>query len=215
MVQKIAPCCYLLLTKKKGFFMEEKNEVFEEPANQADNSETQDNNEGQASAPSEELILGKFKSVDDLAGAYRELEKHQGNQSAELGDLRQKTAFLGNIKEAWEKERQIREKGEELQKAAEKYNTYFQDPTFREIYKQAYLALGKNLDSDKLVNLIEGYVSSRIFAHDRNRAAGSETQKITDGMTFSENKVSSLTPPKKRLDEMTSKEVDELLDKLI
>jgi len=197
--------------------MEEQNKVIEEPAVQADNSETQVKNEGQAAAPSEELILGKFKSVGDLSAAYSKLEKHQGMQSAELGDLRQKTAFLGSITDAWERERQIRNAGEELKKAAEKYNTpqYFQDPTFREIYKQAFFALGKNLDSEKLVNLLEGYVSSRIFAHDRMRAANSETQKVVDGMNFSKNEVSSLKPPKKRLDEMTPKEVDELLERII
>ena len=42
--------------------------------------------EGQAvSAPSDEkLILGKFKSVDELTKAYAELEKLQGSQSKEL-----------------------------------------------------------------------------------------------------------------------------------
>ena len=35
--------------------------------------------------PKEELILGKFKSVDELIKAYQELQKHQGHSSEELG----------------------------------------------------------------------------------------------------------------------------------
>ena len=35
-----------------------------------------------------DLILGKFKSVDDLKTAYQNLQKQQGMQSAELGELR-------------------------------------------------------------------------------------------------------------------------------
>lgn len=36
----------------------------------------------------DDLLLGKFKSVDDLAEAYKNLEKHAGSQGNELGDLR-------------------------------------------------------------------------------------------------------------------------------
>lgn len=34
-------------------------------------------------------------------------------------------------------------------------------------------------------------------------------------MSFSQNKTNSITPPRKRLDEMTPKEVDDLLERLI
>lgn len=173
--------------------------------------------EGQAQAPLEELILGKFKSVDDLSKAYQELEKLQGNQSAELGSLRQNAALINNINQAWQKESAIRMAEKELKEAAQKYNTpqYFQDPSFRKMYGEAYLALGKNLDVDRFVNLLEGYVSSRIFALEKSRAANAETQGVLSSMTFDKNNSSSITPPKKRLDEMTSKEVDELLERLI
>lgn len=39
--------------------------------------------------PKETLILGRFKSQDDLADAYRNLEKKLGEQGQELGNLRQ------------------------------------------------------------------------------------------------------------------------------
>lgn len=42
-------------------------------------------------APKEtpELILGKFKSADELAAAYQELESFKGRQQSEIGQLRQ------------------------------------------------------------------------------------------------------------------------------
>jgi len=42
----------------------------------------------EAAAAEPELILGKFKSQEELAAAYRELEAFQGRQSGELGELR-------------------------------------------------------------------------------------------------------------------------------
>ncbi len=196
----------------------QEKELVSEPA-VADNSETVSQKvEGQAqTAPSEQLILGKFKSVDELSKAYTELQKHQGIQSQELGSLRQNSVIFNNINKAWEELRLTQEAQQELTKVTEKYNTpeYFQDPSFRQIFKEAFLALGKNLDPDRLVNLIEGYVSSRIFAHEKSKAAKNETENVINSMTFSKNKTSEIAPPKKRLDEMTPKEVNELLQKLI
>lgn len=191
-----------------------------EPEQVSDNSQKQEvsevKNEGQSQDPSN-LILGKFKSVDDLSKAYQEMEKYQGIRSKELGNLRQNTAMLHNIVNAWDVQAMVENGAQELQATAERYNTpqYFQNPAFKQMYKEAYLALGKNLDSEKFINLLEGYVASRIFAHEKSQAAKSETQKVIDSMTYSKNNSTSLTPPKKRLDEMTPKEVDELLERLI
>ena len=49
--------------------------------------------------PSSDLILGKFKSVDELIKAYQELQKHQGHSSEELGSLRKEMANLNGFKE--------------------------------------------------------------------------------------------------------------------
>ena len=201
--------------------IQEKETVLEPEVN-PDNSKTEPIAEGQAEvetnteAPSE-LILGKFKSVEDLSKAYQELEKHQGLQSEELGILRQNSAMFKGVQQAWAKEREVKEAEAEIKEAVKKYNTpeYFQDPSFKQLYKEAYIALGKNLDADKFVNLLEGYVSSLIFALEKERAKLNETQKATDTMDFSKNETSSITPPKKRLDEMSPKEVDELLERLI
>ena len=201
--------------------IQEKETVLEPEVN-PDNSKTEPIAEGQAEAATvaeapSELILGKFKSVEDLSKAYQELEKHQGIQSAELGLLRQNSAALNNITQAWDKQKQVKNAEKALRETAEKYNTpqYFQDPSFREMYREAFLALGDKLDADRFINLLEGYVSSRIFASERAKAEKAETDKVIDTMSFSKNEKNSLTPPKKRLDEMTQKEVDELLERLI
>lgn len=204
------------------------NDSFE-PAN-ADNSGVSENHyaesavqqvqpEGQSvQDPSEDLILGKFKSVEDLSKAYEELQRHQGLCSEELGWLRKNVSSMNQLKQSFETLYEMQNGFlQNIKRDQEKYNSpeYFQDPTFREIYKEALESLGDNLDTDKFVNLLEAYVSSRIFANNRKQSAQNETQQILDSMTYDKNNKSSFTPPSKRLDEMTDKEVDELLDRLI
>lgn len=200
--------------------IQEQNTVTE-PTSFENSNTANEQNEGQAfeqnqAAPSE-LILGKFKSVDDLSKAYQELEKHQGFQSQELGKLRQEALKIENITKGWAKEKEIQDAKDELLEISQKYNKpeYFQDQSFRDIYSAAYLALGKNLDTEKFIGLIENYVASRIYAKERENAAKTETEKALKNMAFSKNNNSSITPPQKRLDEMTPKEVDELLERLI
>lgn len=174
--------------------------------------------EGQADdAPSQNLLLGKFKSVEELSKAYENLEKLQGAQSKELGSLRQKSNFFNEIGKMLQKQQDTKNAQQEISKEIEKYNTpeYFQNPIFRDIYKEAFNVLGNNLDTERLVDLAENYVKSRIFANERAKAKQEENEKAIASITFSKNKVSSLNPPKKRLDEMTSKEVDDLLERLI
>ena len=206
---------------------QEQNQGGSEPdAQVSDNSQPMQQDEklvqetniaGKSNSDPANLILGKFKSIDDLTKAYQNLEKHQGMQSAELGQLRQNSVMLSNINKAWQKQNDIMLAKNELQAVSEKYNTpeYFQDPSFRELFKEAYLALGKNLDADRLVNLIEGYVSSRIFSLEKSNSAKAETTGALNSISFEKNSKSSITPPKKRLDEMTQEEVNELIDRLI
>ena len=184
-------------------------------AQKHETSNAQTKREGKSQDPN--LILGKFKSTDDLTKAYQELQKLQGLQSEELGNLRQHSLIINKITEAWEVQRRILESENELRELAHKYDSpeYFQDPSFREIYREAYLALGDKLNPEKLINMLEGYVSARLFAHEKQKSAQEETKHAIEGMKFDKNDKSSLNPPKKRLDEMTQKEYDEFLDRLI
>lgn len=43
------------------------------------------------------LILGKFKTPDDLAKSYQELEQEHGRKSTELGSLRKQVDMLSNL----------------------------------------------------------------------------------------------------------------------
>ena len=206
----------------------EQNQLSQEPVSSVDEpkktSENSFNNEntetstkenaGQSTDPVN-LILGKFKSADDLAEAYKQLEKLQGNQSSELGALRSQVASMNNANGALKVLENVLQNKTHLQEIAKKYPDYFADPSFKQIYSEAYLALGEDLDSDKLVNLIESYVSARIFAYEKNKSAEAETQQAIGGMKFDKNDKTVSTPVKKSIQQMTPKELDEMLEKLI
>ena len=190
-----------------------------ESVSRASFKENQAQEEGQSlKDPTDELILGKFKSVDELAKAYSELQKYQGESSQELGRLRKESSSLNTLKESLETMMAISGEMEGLiSEAKEKYNQpeYFQEQTFRDFYKEAITALGKNLDTEKFINLLESYVKTRIIAHDKSKLAAEETQMVIDSMNYEKNSKTSFTPPKKHFDEMTTQEIDELLEKFI
>lgn len=168
--------------------------------------------------PQEELILGKFKSVEELAKAYEELQKHQGHSSEELGNLRKEISSINDFRAKMDFFNAMQnEYLEVIQRDKAKYNSpeYFQDPTFKEIYKEALLVYGANLDTERMVDLIETYVAKRIQSNEKKKLADNETQKVLDSMNYAKNPKDKFTPPKKSFDEMTPQEVDELLDRLI
>ena len=84
------------------------------------------------------LILGKFKSVQELEKAYEELQKYQGRSSEELGNMRKELSSLGDFKNLCNFYQTMHDDYLELiERDKAKYSApeYFQDPTFREIYK--------------------------------------------------------------------------------
>ena len=171
--------------------------------------------EDKSENPSEQLILGKFKSSADLEEAYKQLEKLQGNQSYELGALREKVASLNKETEAFTFLRNIIENQANIQENAKKYPEYFADPSFKQIYTEAYKAFGENLDVDKLVNLMESYASARIFAHEKSKFAQAETEQARSGMKFDKNEKTVNVPVRKSIQQMSAKELDEMLERLI
>lgn len=186
----------------------------------SENTESVKQNEGQSGRtdPSNGLILGKFKTVEDLSKAYEELQKHQGKSSEELGSLRKELAnmntykeFAANLNGYQNSIISVIERDKEL------YNTpeYLQNPVFKEIYSEALMTFGDNLDTDRLIGLLDKYVENRILAYDKEKSAKNETQNILDSMTYSKNPKNSLTPPKKTLDEMSDDEFKASLRKLI
>ena len=193
--------------------------VEKEPAEKADNSElssnvTQKESQDNSQEP-ESLILGKFKSAEDLTKAYQQLEKLQGNQSSELGMLREQVASMNTNNEMLKLLESVYQSQSLIQDAAKKYPDYFADPSFKQIYTDAFKAIGADLDIDKLVSLVESYASARIYAHEKSKAASAETQQAIGGMKFDKNDKNISTPVKKSIQQMTPKELDELLDRLI
>ena len=77
------------------------------------------------------------------------------------------------------------------------------------------MVLKDSLDTDKLVTLLDAYANARIFANEKKKSAQNETQKVLDAMTYSNNPKTTFNPPKKRFDEMSEKEIDEMLERLI
>ena len=122
---------------------------------------------------------------------------------------------MKNIQDAWTKQADLMNCADELKSAAQKYDTYFKDPSFQAMYKEAFLALGKNLDADKFVNLLEGYVSSRLMQYQQEQAAKQETKEALSGMKFDKNKNTEFKPSGKRIDEMSIDEINDILDKFI
>lgn len=192
-----------------------------EPINHIDNSEANSQRqsdstkvEDKSSDPST-LILGKFKSTEDLTEAYKQLEKLQGNQSSELGALREKLTSMNNSNEAIKLFESIVNNQAQIQEAAKKYPNYFADPSFKQLYVEAYRAIGADLDVDRLVNLVESYAAARIFEYKKSQAAEAETQQAIGGMKFDKNDKTVTTPVRKSIQQMSPKELDEMLDRLI
>lgn len=180
----------------------------------SENTSGSDEKEDKSTNPST-LILGKFKSAEDLTEAYKQLEKLQGNQSSELGALREKVAAMQNNNEIFKLFESVYQNKAQIQEAARKYPEYFADPSFKQIYTEAYRAFGVDLDIDKLVNLVESYASARIFAYEKSKAAEIENQQKVNGMKFDKNDKTVSIPVKKSIQQMSPKELDEMLDKLI
>ena len=181
-------------------------------------TQNQENGESFETSKDPTLILGKFKSVQELEKAYEELQKYQGRSSEELGSMRKELSNLGDFKNLCDFYQTMQnEYIEIIERDKAKYSApeYFQDPTFREIYKEALLTFGSELDTDRMISLLDTYVEARIQANNKKKSAQCETQNVLDSMTYSKNPKSAITPPKKRLDEMTEQEVDELLERLI
>lgn len=170
--------------------------------------------EDKSSDPSA-LILGKFKSAEDLTEAYKQLEKLQGNQSSELGALREKVASMKRDNEMFKLFENIYANKDLIQASARKYPEYFSDPSFKQIYSEAFRAFGADLDVDRLVDLVEGYASARIFAYEKSKSAQAETKRAISGMKFEKNDKTVSTPVKKSIQQMTPKELDEMLERLI
>lgn len=170
------------------------------------------------SDPKDGMILGKFKSEADLSKAYEELQKYQGKASEELGSLRKELAQFNDLKEASSFLSAYQESIiPVIQRDRELYNSpeYFQNGVFKEMYTEALMAYGDNLDTDRMISLLESYVKDRIALYEKEKSAKSENQGVLDSMTYSKNPKNTIANPKKTINEMTDDEFRESIRKLI
>lgn len=181
-------------------------------------TQTQTDGKSVDSDPDNGLILGKFKSVDELTKAYQELQKHQGKCSDELGNLRKQSDLLTQITESVEKFNAFANSlAPVIERDKELYNTpeYLQNPVFKEMYTEALSVFGDNLDTDRLVNLLESYVQNRIEAYNKQNSAKNETESAVEALNYVANTKGSFQKPEKKLDEMTDEEFRSEIRKLI
>lgn len=169
------------------------------------------NNKNNNKTKNSDMILGKFKSVEDLTAAYKNMELQQGQQSKELGELRKKAELLENMqKESIEKDKTLKAAKEYFDKVIPKYqkNEYFKNPEFKELYAEAFNALGTNLDADKFVSLLDNYVAARIKMSEKAKAAKNENDNITSQMQFSNSAAKNSTKSMPKIDSLTPEQID-------
>lgn len=165
----------------------------------------------------DELILGKFKTVEDLKTAYQNLQKQQGEQSEELGNLRklhQVFQILANKK--GEEDSKFNDEMKYLSSYLEKYNNdnYFKNDAFKKLYASAYNALGTGLDTDSFVEMIEKYVASRLLLNEQIKKAEEENKNVTDSLDFAKG-VSKNAEKKLRFQDVPPSEYRKYLAKYI
>jgi len=192
------------------------NNTVSENTKTVDSEKTKGQSEN--SDPKDGKLLGKFKSVEDLSKAYDELQKLQGKSSKEVGDLRKDLAEFTNLKDVAGFLNSYQNSIiPVIRRDREIYNTpeYFQNDIFNEMYTEALMAYGDNLDTDRMISLLESYVKDRIAIYEKSKSAKNETQGILDSMSYSKNPACSIAAPKKTLNEMSEEEFRESIRKLI
>lgn len=163
-------------------------------------------------------IGSKFKSVEDLAKAYQELERKYGVQSRELGELRLVAdEYFAHKQNCERMQKQLEEFQQFIQAMPEKYHSdnYLKNKEFRNILKSAYEGFGNKLDVDSLVDLLEKYLAARASIAKKADSISSEAASATDLLGYATNGYSKFKGPKKRLSDMTPEELDKALDELM
>lgn len=164
-----------------------------------------------------DLILGKFKTYEDLKTAYQNLQKQQGEQSVELGNLRKLKQVLQDLA-LKQKEEEANElvKQEYINNYFAKYDNenYFQNDAFKNLYSEAFQALGTNLDTDLFVQKLEDYVLSRIMLKEQLKNAQDENKSVTDSLSFSKGEAKK-SDKKLRFQDIPPEELDKYIAKYV
>lgn len=179
-------------------------------------NEADEKNENQAENKSD-LILGKFKTYEDLKTAYQNLQKQQGEQSVELGNLRKLKQVLQDLA-LKQKEEEANElaKQEYINNYFAKYDNenYFQNDAFKNLYSEAFKVLGTDLDTDLFVQKLEDYVLSRIMLKEQLKNAQDENKSVTDSLSFSKGEAKK-SDKKLRFQDIPPEELEKYIAKYV
>lgn len=98
-----------------------------------------------------------------------------------------------------------------------KYNTdnYFKNDSFKDLYKEAFNALGTNLDTEKFIGLLDQYVNSRIDMHSREIAANKENDSLTDEFDFKVGSSNKNDKKTLRLQDIPDDELEKYISKYV
>ena len=124
------------------------------------------------------------------------------------------------LKEIFDKkaqfEQDLNSKKEYLSSILTKYDSdeYFKNEPFKELYKEAFNALGTNLDTEKFINLLEGYVESRINSFSKKLAAQNENESMTDSFAY-QNGVSKKSEKKLRMQDIPDDQLEKYIAKYL
>ena len=182
--------------------------------------QTNDNVQLEETSPpkQEELILGKFKSVEDLTNAYKNMESQYGQNSKELGELRKKAQDFEALQKYNEEQGTKYSTAKEyLDKILPQYSTeeYFGNTEFIQLYQEAFNAFGPELDTDKFISLLDGYVSARVNLLEKAKSAKLETEKAKSQMQFSSSDTQKTQAPIPNLATISQKDLQEYVAKYI
>ena len=150
------------------------------------------------------------QNIQDLAGDFSE-DKKDLYANDVWNNVLQK---LVEKTQEFENDRKLKE--DYLKSSLVNYDTedYLQNPDFKNLYSEAFNALGTKLDTEKFVNLLDKYVESRIQSHIYKKSVQNENEKITDSMDFQSG--NSKKPDKNlRMQDIPPEELEKYIAKYI
>lgn len=136
---------------------------------------------------------------------------------SDQNDYKSLVDVIQKIADAKEKlNSELNSKKQYLSENLSKYDSenYFQNDSFKNLYSEAFSALGTNLDTDKFVKLLDDYVKSRIDLNSKKLAAIKENDKATDSMNF-QSGISNKSDKKPKMQELSDDELQKYIAKYV
>lgn len=182
----------------------------------SENLENQNTNENVVEAEITQNTEEKNDSEEKIEDTSKEIPQTNETNSEhnQIEVLSQIFKTIADKKREFDDE--VKVKQDYLTTNLESFNTeeYLQNQDFRNIYAEAFDALGTKLDTKEFVNLLDKYVESRIALNNKRNAIKNENDKSTDGLNF-QSGVSKTETKLKRLQDIPDDELASYIAKYI